>query len=213
MIAAWGVQTSWNRPPKGLLQHIRAHGISESTTTRSRPKSQASHPQDSTRSYFSHSLERIRSGEEIDEETFFRLVRKGIKQRKDSAEQYREGSRAELAEAEEREAQYLLAYLPAQAEEAELRAAIQDFVEAGGLSGPGAIGPVMKTMVARFFRTRRRRNHQPDREGGSLLAECPFIQVPSPQVLVPGSECRCRSCSHGSVCGDSRIILFNEVSG
>ena len=43
MIDAWGVQTSWNRPPKGLLQRIRAHGISESTTTRSRPKSQASH--------------------------------------------------------------------------------------------------------------------------------------------------------------------------
>ena len=44
LIAAWGVQTSWNRPPpKGLLQRIRAHGISESTTTHSRPKSQASH--------------------------------------------------------------------------------------------------------------------------------------------------------------------------
>ena len=39
MIAAWGVQTSWNRPPKGLLQRIRAHGISESTTIHSRPKS------------------------------------------------------------------------------------------------------------------------------------------------------------------------------
>ena len=57
--------------------------------------------------------ERIRSREQVDEETFLRLVRKGIKQRKDSAEQYREGSRAELAEAEEREAEYLLAYLPA----------------------------------------------------------------------------------------------------
>ena len=43
MIAVWGVQTSWNRPPKGLLQRIRAHGISESTTIHSRPKSQASH--------------------------------------------------------------------------------------------------------------------------------------------------------------------------
>ncbi len=94
--------------------------------------------------------ERIRTAEEVDEETFLRLVRKGIKQRKDSAEQYRKGSRAELAEAEEREAEYLLAYLPAQASEAELRAAIEGFVEAEGLSGPGAIGPVMKAMVARF---------------------------------------------------------------
>ena len=94
--------------------------------------------------------ERIRTAEEVDEETFLRLVRKGIKQRKDSAEQYRKGSRAELAEAEEREAEYLLAYLPAQASEAELRAAIEGFVEAEGLSGAGAIGPVMKAMVARF---------------------------------------------------------------
>ena len=38
VIAAWGVQTSWNRPPTGLLQRIRAHGISESTTIHSRPK-------------------------------------------------------------------------------------------------------------------------------------------------------------------------------
>ena len=43
VIAGWGVQTSWNRPPKGLFQRIRAHGISESTTIHSRPKSQASH--------------------------------------------------------------------------------------------------------------------------------------------------------------------------
>ena len=67
-----------------------------------------------------------------------------------AGEQYREGSRAELAEAEEREAEYLLDYLPAQASEAELRAAIQGFIEAEGLSGPGAIGSVMKAMVARF---------------------------------------------------------------
>ena len=40
VIAGWGVQTSWNRPPKGLFQRIRAHGISESTTIHSRPKSQ-----------------------------------------------------------------------------------------------------------------------------------------------------------------------------
>ena len=43
VIATWGVQTSWNRLPKGLLQRSRAHGISESTTIHSRPKSQASH--------------------------------------------------------------------------------------------------------------------------------------------------------------------------
>ena len=41
VIVAWGVFGI--APPKGLLQRSRAHGISESTTTHSRPKSQASH--------------------------------------------------------------------------------------------------------------------------------------------------------------------------
>lgn len=94
--------------------------------------------------------EKIRAGKEVDDDAFVRLVRKALKQRKDSAEQYRKGNRAELAAKEDREAEILSAYLPQQVGEAELQSAIEEFVAAEGLSGPRGIGPVMKAMMARF---------------------------------------------------------------
>src|SRR5262249_47028000 len=94
--------------------------------------------------------ERIRRGAEVDEAAFAGLVRKAIKQREEAAEQYRKGGRPELAEKEEGEARLLAAYLPAQVDEASLRAAIQALVAERGLSGPAAMGPVMKEMLARF---------------------------------------------------------------
>ena len=77
-------------------------------------------------------------------------MRKAIKQRGEAAEQFRAGGRPELADKEEREAAILEAYLPQQAGEAELRAAIAAFVAAEGLAGPKGIGPVMRAMLARF---------------------------------------------------------------
>jgi len=78
------------------------------------------------------------------------LVRKAIKQRADSVEQYRKGNREELAAREEREAEILSAYLPPQIDEDELRAAITALVKDQDLSGPAAIGTIMKTMTSRF---------------------------------------------------------------
>jgi len=97
--------------------------------------------------------ERIRRGAEVDEAGFASLARKAIKQREEAAEQYRKGGRPELAEKEENEAKLLAAYLPAQIDEASLRAAIQALVAERGLSGPAAMGPVMKEMLARFGAT------------------------------------------------------------
>ncbi len=94
--------------------------------------------------------EKIRAGEEVDEAAFLAQVQRAIKQRKDSAEQYRAGDREELAAKEEREIGILEAYLPRQASEAEVRRAIEEFVAGEGLSGPRGIGPVMKAMRARF---------------------------------------------------------------
>ena len=94
--------------------------------------------------------ERIRSGDEVDESTFFGLVHKMIKQRKDSTEQYLEGGRTDLAEREQREIEILDEYLPAAVDAAEVRSAIRAFIESEDLSGPQAIGPIMKEMLARF---------------------------------------------------------------
>ena len=94
--------------------------------------------------------ERIRSGRAVDEPVFLGLVQKAIKQRRESAEQYRKGNREELAAKEEREAEILGGFLPPPVTEEELEEAIQDLAQTEGLSGPGAIGPVMKAMLERF---------------------------------------------------------------
>ena len=94
--------------------------------------------------------ERIRRGSDVDEAGFVSLVRKAIKQREEAALQYRNGAREELAAKEESEAKLLASFLPAQVDEAQIRAAVEAVVAERGLSGPAAIGPIMKEMMARF---------------------------------------------------------------
>lgn len=94
--------------------------------------------------------ERIRKGSDVDEAGFVSLVRKAIKQREDSVSQYRSGGREELAAREEAEIVTLNQYLPAQVDEGQVRAAIQELVDERGLTGPAAMGPIMKEMIARF---------------------------------------------------------------
>src|SRR6187455_66548 len=72
--------------------------------------------------------EEIRSGKPVDEAGFLVLVKRAIKQRKESAAEFTKGGRAELAAKEEREAETLSAYLPRQASEAEIRATIEGIV-------------------------------------------------------------------------------------
>jgi uncharacterized protein YqeY len=94
--------------------------------------------------------EQIRTGRDVDEATFLALVRRSIKQRLDSVELYRQGEREDLAQKEQQEVEILERYLPPQVGEDEIRDAIRELVERESLSGPQGIGPVMKSMIARF---------------------------------------------------------------
>jgi len=94
--------------------------------------------------------EKIRRMGEVDEAGFVGLVRKAIKQREESTAQYKAGGRPELAAKEEAEAKILAGFLPAQVDEGQIRDAIVALVDEKGLTGPAAIGPVMKEMLARF---------------------------------------------------------------
>lgn len=94
--------------------------------------------------------ERIRSGEAVDDTVFATLVQKAIKQRKEASEQFRQGGNDARADGEEREAEILAAYLPAQVDEEELRRSIHEIIDAGGLSGAAGIGRVMGQMMARY---------------------------------------------------------------
>jgi uncharacterized protein YqeY len=94
--------------------------------------------------------ERIAQGVEVDEAGFLKLVQKAIKQRSEAAELYDQGRRPELAGKERAEAELLSQYLPPQADEADIRQAIEAFVASEQLTGPQAMGRVMKEMVGRF---------------------------------------------------------------
>jgi hypothetical protein len=94
--------------------------------------------------------ERTREGKEVDEETFLTVVQRSVKQRREAAEQYRNGDRPELADKEDAEAEILAEYLPEPVSEDEVRNAIADFVAAEGLEGPQAIGRIMGTILPRY---------------------------------------------------------------
>lgn len=94
--------------------------------------------------------EKIRLGAEVDETGFLGLVRKAVKRRHEAAEGFRKGDRQELAEKEEREAVMLETFLPKGPSEADIRAAVTNFLASEGLSGPAAMGKVMAAMKERF---------------------------------------------------------------
>ena len=71
-----------------------------------------------------------------------------VKQREDSAEQFRKGSRPELAAREEAEIQALKAYLPAEASEADIAAAVEKGVAETGAVSMKDMGKAMKAALA-----------------------------------------------------------------
>lgn len=94
--------------------------------------------------------ERIATGEEVDEDRFVAVVRRGIKQRNEAAEGFSAAGRTESAAAEEAEAEILAAYLPAQVSEDEIRRSIEELAEAQGLAGPRDLGKVMGPTLKRY---------------------------------------------------------------
>ena len=74
------------------------------------------------------------------------VVDKMIKQRRDSVAQFEAGKREDLAAAERAEIAVLQAYLPAQASDAEIDAAIAEAIAATGAAGAAGIGKVMAVL-------------------------------------------------------------------
>ena len=93
--------------------------------------------------------EAIKSGE-VDETGFVALVRRAIKQRDEAAEQFAKGNRPELAAKELREKEILSTYLPAQVDEATIRAAAHQIAMAEGLTPGIGMGTLMKALREKF---------------------------------------------------------------
>ncbi len=72
------------------------------------------------------------------------------KRARESIEQFAKAGRTDLADKEERELSVVMEYLPKQLGEDELRRIISDIINEQDLSGPGAVGKIMKASMARL---------------------------------------------------------------
>ena len=78
------------------------------------------------------------------------IVEKEIKKRRESISQYQMAKRDDLVAGEQFEVEVLSAYLPAQADEAEVESVIAAAVAEAGATGPQAMGKVMAAVKAKL---------------------------------------------------------------
>ena len=80
---------------------------------------------------------------DIDDARALIILDKMVKQRRDSASQYRDADREELAAQEDSEIAVIQEFLPEQLSEAEITAAIDDALAGIDATGMAAMGPLM----------------------------------------------------------------------
>ena len=83
------------------------------------------------------------AGGELTPEAELKIVRKLVKQRRESAEIYLQNNRQDLADKELLEASVIEQYLPAQMSEQELESALKAIIERVGAKAPSDMGKVM----------------------------------------------------------------------
>ena len=86
----------------------------------------------------------------LDEAESLQVVNQLVKQRRDSAEQFRAGGRQDLADREQSEIVFLGRYLPPAADEATVLQAIEAALLETGAAGPKDMGKVMKAVMVRL---------------------------------------------------------------
>ena len=92
----------------------------------------------------------IDAGGELSENDAVAVVKRAIKSRRESIEQYEQAGRTEAAAQERAEIVVLEAYLPQQLDTAELRNAAAAIVKELGLSSKKDMGRLMKELKARY---------------------------------------------------------------
>lgn len=94
--------------------------------------------------------EQINAGHELSDEEAMSVIRKSVKQRQDSVEQYTKGNRPELAAKEAAEIVILKTYLPPELSDAELESGVREIVASTGAQSKKDMGKVMKEATARY---------------------------------------------------------------
>jgi hypothetical protein len=92
----------------------------------------------------------VELGKSLNDEQAIAVLQTLLKQRRDSVEQFRKGGREDLATKEEAETEILQTYLPAEASDEEISAAVAAAVEETGAAGPQDLGKVMKASMQKL---------------------------------------------------------------
>ena len=87
---------------------------------------------------------------EVTEQDIVKIIQKLVKQRKESAQQYNDAGRPELAENELAEAAAMEVYLPKQLTEAEVEEQLKGIIAEVGASKPSDMGKVMGVATKRL---------------------------------------------------------------
>lgn len=94
--------------------------------------------------------EEIELGAELDDAGIQKVLRRLVKQRMDSIEQFRGAGRDDLADKETAEREVLEAYLPAAPSEADVERVVAEVIAEVGAAGPKDMGKVMKPALERL---------------------------------------------------------------
>ena len=92
---------------------------------------------------------RPKGGDPVPDDDIVAMLRGMIKQRRESAELYRQGKRPELAEKEEAEIAVIEAFLPQQMDQAAMEQAVADAVAETGATSAKEMGKVMAALKAK----------------------------------------------------------------
>ncbi|WP_335983860.1 MULTISPECIES: GatB/YqeY domain-containing protein [Streptomycetaceae] len=81
---------------------------------------------------------------QLSDDEVLKVIAREAKKRREAAEAFAQGGRAESAQREKEEGEVLAEYLPKQLDDEALAAVVRSAIEESGASGPKAMGAVMK---------------------------------------------------------------------
>jgi len=87
-----------------------------------------------------------KAARQLSDDEVLKVITREAKKRREAAEAFAQGGRAESAERERAEGEVLAAYLPQQLSDEELAELVRAAVAESGASGPKAMGAVMKVV-------------------------------------------------------------------
>ena len=85
----------------------------------------------------------------VEDDTFIKVLRKGVKTRTESADMYREAAREDLEQKERFQIEVLRKYMPAEMSEAELEVIVDTVIVETGATSKKEMGGVIKEVMAR----------------------------------------------------------------